>query len=73
MRFFLNYRKLNPISLRDSYPLLQIDKHIDPFGGAIFFSRLDCNSEYWQAQIAEQDRDKTILASHCSLYQFFSV
>jgi hypothetical protein len=47
MRFCIDYRKLNAVSVRDSYPLPRMDEHIDSLGDASVFSTLDCNSGYW--------------------------
>ena len=70
MRFCVDYRKLNAVTVRDSYPLPRMDECIDSFGDATVFTTLDCNSGYWQVEIAEEDRDKTKFASHSGLYRF---
>ena len=73
MRFCVDYRKLNAITVRDSYPLPRMDECIDSLGDATVFTTLDCNSGYWQVEIAEEDCDKTTLTSHCELYRFLSM
>ena len=70
MRFCVDYRKLYAVTVRDSYPLPRMDECIDSLGDATVFTTLDCNSGYWQVEIAEEDRDKTTFASHCGLYRF---
>ena len=40
-RFCVNYRKLNVITKRDSYPLPRVDDYLDQLGQAKFFSTLD--------------------------------
>ena len=47
-----------------------MDECIDSLGDATVFTTLDCNSGYWQVEVAEEDRDKTTSASHCGLYRF---
>ena len=71
MRFCVDYRKLNAVTVRDSYPLRRMDEGIDSLGDATFLTTLDCISGYWEVEIAEEDRDKTESASHCGLYRFF--
>ena len=70
MGFCVDYRKLNAVMVRDSYPLPRMDECIDSLGDVIVFTTLDCNSGYWQVEIAEEDRDKTTFASHSGLYRF---
>ena len=43
MRFCIDYRRLNALTIRDSYPLPRMDECIDSLGDAQVFSTLDCN------------------------------
>ena len=44
LRFCVDYRRLNALTVRDSYPLpLRMDECIDSLGDAVVFSALDCN------------------------------
>ena len=70
MRFCVDYRKLNAVTLWDSYPLPRMDECIDSLGDATVFTTLDFNGGYWQVEVAEEDRNKTTFASHCGLYRF---
>ena len=70
LRFCVDYRRLNAMSVRDSYPLPRMDECIDSLGEAKVFTTLDCNWGYWQVPIREKDRDKTTFASHSGLYRF---
>jgi Reverse transcriptase (RNA-dependent DNA polymerase) len=65
-RFYVDYRKLNAITVRDSYPLPRMDECIDSLGGAKSFTTLDCNSGYWQIPVRPEDREKTTFTS-CSI------
>ena len=42
-RFCIEYRHLNAVTLRDSYPIQRMDECIDNLGEAAIFSTLDCN------------------------------
>ena len=46
LRFCVDYRKLNLLSVKDSYPLPRIDTSFDALGEAKFFSTLDLQSAY---------------------------
>jgi len=46
MRFCVDYRQLNEVTVRDVYPLPRMDDFIDFLGDAKVFSTLDCNSGY---------------------------
>ena len=69
MRFCEEYRRLNAVTVKDTYPLPRMDECLDSLGDTKVFSALDAISGYWQMPIPENDRDKT--AFSCSgLYRF---
>jgi len=70
MRFCVDYRQLNEVTVRDVYPLPRMDDCIDFLGGAKVFSTLDCNSGYWQIPVADEDRDKTAFVCHEGAYRY---
>ena len=47
LRFCVNYRKLNSLTVKDTYPLPRMDECIDSMGEAQFVTALDANSGYW--------------------------
>ena len=70
MRFCVDYRRLNALTIRDSYPLPRMDECIDSLGDAQLFSTLDCNSGYWQIPVEPSDRDKTTFTSHEGTFRY---
>ena len=41
VRFCVDYRKLNALTIKDSYPLPRMDECLDSLGDATMFSTLD--------------------------------
>jgi RNase H-like domain found in reverse transcriptase/Reverse transcriptase (RNA-dependent DNA polymerase)/Retroviral aspartyl protease len=70
VRFCVDYRKLNALTIKDSYPLPRMDECLDSLGDATIFSTLDCNSGYWQILMNEEDRNKTAFVTHCGIHRF---
>ena len=70
LRFCVDYRRLNAITIPDTYPLLRMDDCIDSLGDAAVFTTLYCKSGYRQIPVHPRDRDKTTFTSHCGIYQF---
>ena len=58
-RFCVDYRKLNDLTKKDSYPLPRIDSTLNELAGSTWFSTLDLKSGYWQVEVEEKDREKT--------------
>ncbi|GFU76940.1 retrovirus-related Pol polyprotein from transposon 297 [Trichonephila clavipes] len=69
-RFCVDYRKLNDVTKKDSYPLPRINDTLDTLSGHKWFSTLDLKSGYWQVEIHPEDREKTAFTSGQGLWQF---
>ena len=70
LRFCVDYRKLNNITVKDSYPLPRIDDTLDALGGSQWFSTLDLKSGYWQVEMDSNDKEKTAFVVTGGLWQF---
>ncbi|GFU66147.1 hypothetical protein TNCV_2858201 [Trichonephila clavipes] len=58
-RFCVDYRRLNDVTKKDSYPLPRIDDTFDTLAGKTWFSTLALKSGYWQVELHPDDKEKT--------------
>ena len=59
LRFCIDFRKLNSLTVKDSHPLPCICKTLESLTGAAHFSTLDMNSGFWQVPMAEESKQYT--------------
>ena len=72
-RFCVDYRKLNAVPKKDSYPLPSVSQCLDALAGSVYFSCMDINQGYWQIGVALEDREKTAFVTSMDLYQFIKM
>ena len=54
-RFCVDFRKVNSVLVKNSYPLPNIENMLNRLGKAKYFTCLDLKSGYWQIKIKEED------------------
>ena len=59
LRFCIDYRGLNNITIKNQYPLPLIGKLLDRLGQARSFTQLDLTNTYYRMRIREGDKWKT--------------
>ncbi|XP_075926286.1 uncharacterized protein LOC142929264 [Petromyzon marinus] len=70
LRFCVDFRRLNKISVADAYPLPRMDESLDALAGARFFSTLDLLSGFWQLPLDDESKPKTAFRTPHGLFQF---
>ena len=69
-RFCVDFRALNDITKKDSYPLPRIAESLDALSGTQYFSSMDLMSGYWQIEMDPESREKTAFVTHAGLFEF---
>jgi len=70
LRFCIDFRYLNSISLFDSYPTPRIDELLERLGKAKYLTILDLSKGYWQVPLTERSRELTAFRTKLGLSQF---
>ena len=70
IRFCNDYRKLNEISLFDTYPMPRVDELVERLGPARFISTLDLTKGYWQVPLTPQAIPKTAFSTPDGAFQY---
>ena len=61
---------MNAITIRNQYPLPQIQDIFDQVGASTSFSSLDLEAGYWQLAVGEDSIEKTAFRCHLGHYEF---
>lgn len=69
-RFCVDFRSLNTNTIKDTYPLPNVDELLDQFKGCNYFSQLDLASGYWGIPMHPEDIEKTAFVAPRGKYEF---
>ena len=70
MRFCIDFRSINKITKKDSFPMPLVAETLDALSGTHYFTTLDLKSGYWQIELDPSAREKTAFVTHNGLYEF---
>ena len=68
LRLYTDYRSLNQVTVKNKYPLPQIDDLFDQMRGFKYYTKIDLCTRYHQLRIREEDIPKT---DFCTRYGHF--
>ena len=60
MAFLYEFSQSDAATRRDTYPLPRIDETLDSLAHAVMFTTLDLASGYWQVELDEASKEKTL-------------
>ena len=69
-RFLVDFRQLNSISKKDSYPQPSAEELLQRLAGHRYFTKLDLKAGYFQIPIQQSDIPKTAIITQDGLYEF---
>lgn len=69
-RVVIDYRKLNDVTIGDSYPLPNITDILDKLGHSVYFTTLDLASGFHQIELDPKDIPKTAFNTPYGHYEF---
>ena len=69
-RLCVDYRRLNALTIKNSYPMPIMEEFLDELAGALWFSSLDLRYGYHQILVCPADRFKTAFQTHNGHYEY---
>jgi hypothetical protein len=72
-RWCVDWRGLNVVTVKDSYPMPQVNDCLEALEGAKWFCSMDLQHGYWQIPLRREDWQKTAFTTHMGLFEFTKI
>ena len=69
-RFCVDFRKVNAIAIKASFPSTSVESKLNKLNGCKLFTLLDCTSGYWQIELSERAKLISSFICHWGLFSF---
>ena len=69
-RWVLDYRRLNEVTVKNAFPLPNIEDNLSRMADSKIFSGIDGTGAYHVVAVKKEDREKTAFSTPWGLYQF---
>jgi len=73
LRFYVDYRGLNTITVKNRYPLLLISETLNRLSRAKVFTKLDIISAFNRLRIREGDEELTAFRTRFGLFEYLVI
>lgn len=68
-RVCMDARKLNELTVKDAYPVHNVQDNLEQLRGSVLFSTMDLLSGFWQVSLDENSREKTAVSTPLGLFE----
>jgi hypothetical protein len=70
IRITQDFKKLNAVTIKDAYPLPNINNIVQSLSNAKLFTKLDLTHGYWQIGLSDKSKEYTAFTSEAGFHQF---
>ena len=69
IRMAINFKRLNAITIKDVFPVLDVDEILQTVNGKKYISTIDLTKCFYQIPLREENKIKTAFRTHRALYR----
>ena len=69
-RFCIDYRRVNEVTIKDAFPVPDVQDALDSLRGSKYFATIDLLSGYWQLGMTERAKERSAFCTRRGLYHF---
>lgn len=73
LRICIDFRRLNDVTKKCSYPLPNAEDCLEPLAGNVYFTQLDLASGYWQIPLSERSKELTSFRTEDGQFHFLKM